>query len=100
HSTVTFNDTSSCRFLASDSFKRLLGTVIVSGPTDVQVTRQEREGGPLLRLSHDGYADRYGVIHQRSLRLSSDGRRLDGEDVFVPARGDQLSARVKDQFAV
>jgi len=100
HSTVTFNDTSSCRFLATDSFKRLLGTVIVSGPTDVKVNRQERDSGVVLRLSHDGYADRYGVIHQRSLRLAADGLRLDGEDAFVPARGERLSTRVKDQFAV
>ena len=100
HSTVTFNDSSSCRFLTSDRFKQLIGTVIVSGPNDVQVTRQERESGFVLRLSHDGYADRYGVIHQRSLRLAAGGRRLDGEDLFVPARGDKLSAKVKDQFAV
>jgi uncharacterized heparinase superfamily protein len=100
HSTVTFNDTSSCRFLSSESFRRLLGSVIVSGPSKVDVSRQERDGGPVLRLSHDGYADRFGIIHQRSLRLSSDGRRLDGEDLFTPSRGDKISARVKDQFAV
>ena len=39
HSTVVFNDTSSCRFLEGGSFKRLLGTPIVSGPRRVQVSR-------------------------------------------------------------
>ena len=34
-------------------------------------------------MSHDGYASRFGVIHQRSLRLSPDGKRLDGEDLFT-----------------
>jgi uncharacterized heparinase superfamily protein len=100
HSTVTFNDTSSCRFLGSEHLRRLLGAVVVSGPNNVEVSRQDRDGGPVLRLSHDGYADRYGVIHHRSLRLSTDGRRLDGEDLFVPTRGDRLPAKVKDQFAV
>ena len=100
HSTVTFNDTSSCRFLTSESFRRLLGTLIVAGPKVVDVSRQERDSGFVLRLSHDGYADRYGVIHQRSLRLSAGGRRLDGEDLFVPARGDRLPARAGDEFAV
>ena len=100
HSTVVFNDTSSCRFLTSDSLKPLLGAPILSGPSDVQVSRQERDNGVMLRLSHDGYASRYGVIHQRTLRLASDGRRMDGEDVFAPAHGDSLPARRGDQFAV
>jgi uncharacterized heparinase superfamily protein len=100
HSTVTFNDTSSCRFLTAESLKGLLGAPILAGPTDVQVSRQERDGGVTLRLSHDGYADRFGVVHQRSLRLSQDGKRLDGEDVFVPAHGESLPAKRGDAFAV
>jgi uncharacterized heparinase superfamily protein len=100
HSTVIFNDTSSCRFLTSESLKPLLGAPILAGPADVQVTRQEREGGITLRLSHDGYARRFGVVHQRALRLSRDGRRLDGEDLFVPAHGESLPARRGDHFAV
>src|SRR5947209_13258391 len=100
HSTVVFNDTSSCRFLTSESLKPLLGAPILSGPADVQVSRQERDNGLTLRLSHDGYASRYGIIHQRTLRLSVDGRRLDGEDTFAPAHGDALPARRGDHFAV
>jgi uncharacterized heparinase superfamily protein len=100
HSTVVFNDTSSCRFMTSESLKALLGAPILSGPADVQVSRQERDNGVTLRLSHDGYASRFGVIHQRMLRLSPDGRRLDGEDVFAPAHGESLPARRGDNFAV
>jgi uncharacterized heparinase superfamily protein len=100
HSTVIFNDTSSCRFLTSESLKPLLGAPILSGPADVQVSRQERDTGVTLRLSHDGYANRFGVVHQRALRLSRDGRRLDGEDLFVPAHGESLPVRRGDHFAV
>jgi uncharacterized heparinase superfamily protein len=100
HSTVVFNDTSSCRFLTSESLKPLLGAPILSGPADVQVSRQERDKGVTLRLSHDGYASRFGVVHQRTLRLSADGRRLDGEDVFAPAHGESLPTRRGDNFAV
>src|SRR6188768_1664308 len=100
HSTVTFNDTSSCRFMTSESLKSLLGVPILSGPADVQVARQERDGGVMLRLSHDGYLDRFGVVHHRSFRLSADGKRLDGEDVFVPAHGESLPAKRGDGFAV
>ena len=100
HSTVTFNDTSSCRFMTSESLKSLLGVPILSGPADVQVARQERDGGVMLRLLHDGYLDRFGVVHHRSFRLSADGKRLDGEDVFAGAHGEALSTRRGDAFAV
>ena len=100
HSTVIFNDTSSCRFLTAESLRSLLGAPILSGPADVQVSRQERDNGMTLRLSHNGYASRFGVVHQRMLRLSPDGRRLDGEDVFAPAHGESLPARRGDNFAV
>jgi len=47
---VVFNDTSSCRFLEGGSFKRLLGTPIVSGrPSDIQVAREERGDAIILR---------------------------------------------------
>src|SRR4029077_19254501 len=69
HSTVVFNDTSSCRFLESGSFRRLLGTPIVSAPRDIRISREERGDAIVLRGSHDGYADRFRVIHQRALKL-------------------------------
>jgi uncharacterized heparinase superfamily protein len=100
HSTVVFNDTSSCRFLESGSFKRLLGTPIVSGPIDIQVTREERGDAVILRTSHDGYADRFKVIHQRALKLALGGDRIDGEDLFVTTEGDMLPTDVSDEFAV
>jgi uncharacterized heparinase superfamily protein len=99
HSTVVFNDASSCRFLASGSFKRLFaGAPIVGGPNRVVVNREEPAGTIMVRASHDGYADRFGVIHQRTLMLTTDGGRLDGEDVFLPSDGDHMPR--EDAFAV
>jgi uncharacterized heparinase superfamily protein len=100
HSTVVFNDNSSCRFLDSGSFRKLIGVPVVAGPSRVPITREERADGLLLRASHDGYAARFGVIHQRTVMLAPDGSRLDGEDIFVGARGDALPASAKDEFAV
>ena len=100
HSTVVFNDTSSCRFLEGGSFKRLIGTPIVSGPTHVPVAREERSDALVLRASHDGYVDRFGIVHQRALKLSADGNRVDGEDLFVPAEGEALPSDAVDEFAV
>src|SRR5204863_10159483 len=100
HSTVVFNDTSSCRFLEGGAFKRLIGTPIVSGPTNIPVAREEREDAIILRASHDGYADRFGVVHQRALKLAAEGTRVDGEDLFVPPSADMLPANAQDEFAV
>jgi uncharacterized heparinase superfamily protein len=100
HSSVVFNDTSSCRFLEGGSFKRMLGTPIVSGPADITVSREERDDAVIVRTSHDGYADRFKVIHQRALKLALAGNRVDGEDLFVATEGDMIPTSVSDEFAV
>ncbi len=82
HSTVVIGDTSSCRFLQGGRFARAMGAPIVSGPRNVPVQRGGRDGAILVRARHDGYAEPFGVLHQRSWRLSADGSRLDGEDQF------------------
>ncbi len=94
HSTVTFNDASSCQLLESRRLRRLLfGTPIVAGPREVRVTRADTAEGTSLTASHDGYADAFDVIHHRALTLSADGRSLDGEDSFTSATGTALPVR-------
>jgi len=100
HSTVAFNDVSSCRFMEASVVKRLMrGTPIVSGPRSVTVNREEQDGATVLRASHDGYVDEYGIIHQRALMLSADGKRVDGEELFTATQGEAALAG-QDQFAV
>jgi len=100
HSTVTVNEAGSCRFLAARWLRHLLGTPIVAGPSEVPVAREDRADGVVLRASHDGYADTFGILHQRTWRLSPDGRSLDGEDVFAPSSGEKLPGGGRDEFAV
>jgi uncharacterized heparinase superfamily protein len=100
HSTVTFNDTSSCRFLESGPFKSLVGTPIIGGPSNIQVSREDRADAVILRASHDGYAGRFNVLHQRALKLATAGSRIDGEDLFVSSDGDIIPQNVPDEFAV
>jgi uncharacterized heparinase superfamily protein len=99
HSTVTFNDVSSCRFGETLMLKRLYGIAILSGPQRVRVARDDREGGVVMRASHDGYAERFNMLHQRTLLLHADGLRLDGEDAFLPADGRLDPNNVFDEFA-
>lgn len=100
HSTVTVADTSSYRFVSATPLQRAIGAPVISGPDEVFSSREEDADGCRLWASHDGYAGRFGIMHERTVMLAADGRRLDGEDALLPARGRQLSARKPDDFAV
>jgi uncharacterized heparinase superfamily protein len=96
HSTVTWQDTSSCRFKESRN-----GAVLVAeGPRDLQIARAGREDAVIVRTSHDGYARQYDVIHQRSWRLSPDGGRLDGEDIFTTRSGRDFPPGTEDNYVI
>jgi uncharacterized heparinase superfamily protein len=100
HSTATINETSSSRFLTGTAYNRFIGAPIVEGPSTVRASRGERDGAQLVRAAHDGYASRFGLLHQRSWRLSPDGERLDGEDVFFTTDGDPVPADAPDVFEI
>jgi uncharacterized heparinase superfamily protein len=79
HSTLTLNEESSSRFSGSEA-----DATIVSGPRHVIAKRQQSaEGATVLQMSHDGYARRFGLTHERSLRLAKDGTVLEGMDRLV-----------------
>jgi uncharacterized heparinase superfamily protein len=101
HSTVTFNDTSSCRFLEFGSLRHMLfGTPIVGGLREVHAKRDDTPDGIGLHTSHDGYATEFGIIHHRAIRMAADGTTMEGEDSFRSAHGAALLPNVKDQFAI
>ena len=101
HSTVTFNDTSSARFLASPTFRRVLGGLpMLGGPSRVTVMREDRADATVLRATHDGYVERYGIVHERTISLSADGTRIEGEDIFRPADGGEQVQTSRDKYAI
>ena len=101
HSTVTLNDTSSARFFTSPLLHRVLGGApMLGGPSRVVVTRDDRPDALVLHASHDGYAEAFGIVHERTLVLATDGSKLDGEDSFVDAAGGEEVRTTRDQYAV
>lgn len=84
HSTATIGDRSSCSF-ASDRLRRIVGASVVAGPEAVTVARTRDDRGVTVFGSHDGYAARFGLIHERILTLAPDGLRLAGSDAFRDA---------------
>jgi len=100
HSTVTLNNTSSCRFREEGPFRKLIGVPVLDGPSRVVVARDDHEDSIILRASHDGYSSRFGIIHQRSVMLTEGGTKLEGEDVFTPTHGEMLPPGARDEYAV
>src|ERR1700678_3876927 len=101
HSTVTFNDVSSAQFVESAAFRNLLrGSPMLGGPSQVSVSREELPDGTLIRAAHDGYARRFGVVHERAVTLAADGTKFEGEDLFVAADGRTQHRTEQDRYAV
>ena len=78
HSTAILNHESSSRFSNPDADAQ-----IVSGPRNVTSERHSTPDGTVLELSHDGYQRRYGLVHERRLRLAARGHILEGVDRFT-----------------
>lgn len=81
HSALSLEGQSSARFAqsagAADS------PPIVSGPSHVPLELSEVDGALRFEGSHDGYVGSHGLTTVRSLEVSRDGRRLDGEDMLL-----------------
>lgn len=54
--------------------------LISSGVTETQTTREALDDSTQVRVIHNGYEKRFGVLHERLLELQSDGKRLRGKD--------------------
>jgi uncharacterized heparinase superfamily protein len=79
HSTAVLNEESSSRFSSPAADAK-----IASGPRQVACKRQNpADGATVLQMSHDGYVRRFGLLHERSLRLAADGNLLEGMDRFT-----------------
>jgi uncharacterized heparinase superfamily protein len=101
HSTVAFNDASSAEFADTPAFRRVLGGApMMAGPSHVTVSREERSDAVVLRAAHDGYASRFGIVHERTLVLAVDGAKLEGEDLFLAADGAAAVRNAQDRFAI
>ncbi len=100
HSTVAINDTSSCRFLNRSWMGEWLGEAIIAGPTRVLSERRRENGATVLLLGHNGYVDRYAIVHERRLSLTDAGDRLDGIDSFLTPSGQPIGRSGKDLFSI
>ena len=63
------------------------GALPIEQPARVSASLAEDAGGLRLEASHDGYVERWGLLHARCLALDAAGDRLDGADALQSAKG-------------
>jgi len=82
HSTLVLGDANSTAVLVAGKLGAGVGEVELD-----RRTLAAEGGGSATRIeaSHDGYVDRFGLVHRRILLLRDDGTELRGEDLLVPA---------------
>ena len=75
-------------------FRRVLGGApMLGGPSTVSVTREDAPDAIVLRAAHDGYAERFGIIHERTLMLAADGSGSTARTSSSPPTAARRSAR-------
>lgn len=101
HSTLTVNDASSSRLIKRQLLQPPREIYLLSNPKAVRSEITIGDDQVSLRCVHDGYRDRFGLVHQRLLRLSNEGDRLDGTDQLLDPRSASISHVMADSsFAV
>jgi len=66
----------------------VLGPRLAGAVRHVEAKRHEAQGALWLELIHDGWAERFGLRHERRLYLDMLTDELRGEDKFTPAGGE------------
>ena len=87
HSTVSVGDVSSAQIMQSD----YLGPILIAGPSAVNVDRQSGpDGSDRLSARHDGYVERFGILHEREIRINQAGNKIAGRDRLLQPDGQPI----------
>jgi len=83
HSTLTVNDTNVCDIDPDGG---------IAGHVQTFAQRFEENGTQVMEMAHNGYYPRFGLTHNRLLKLSADGETLTGREL--------LQARKRRDFTI
>ncbi len=96
HSTLTIGKRSSAVVLAQEWLEMFAPGPFLFGPENVGVEVGHAETGSIVNARHDGYAKRFGLIHQRQIFVARQGGDVRGEDRLLPAPDQAASGKVHD----
>ena len=86
HNTLELNGEPSSKLMRSDALERGVGAAPIQHPDRVTCEVSEADGAIRFKGSHDGYVDRFNLVHARTLSLAANGRRLIGIDALSGAK--------------
>jgi uncharacterized heparinase superfamily protein len=89
HNTLCLGEQSSSKLIRNARLEREVGGAPLRHPDSVRARVRAGDGGIELMASHDGYLQRFGLLHTRVLSLSYDGATLRGFDRLAGAREPQ-----------
>jgi uncharacterized heparinase superfamily protein len=87
HNTLCLGEQSSSKLIRNARLEREVGGAPLRHPDRVMSRVRERDGGIELEARHDGYLQRFSLLHTRTLRLCHGGSRLEGVDRLHGAQG-------------
>jgi uncharacterized heparinase superfamily protein len=86
HSTLCLNEQSSSKLIGK-RLQRDAAEALLRHPDRVTCELEECDEGIELEAAHDGYVQRFGLMHSRTLRLFAGGAKLLGIDRLSAAKG-------------
>lgn len=100
HSTVTLNDVSTVRFENPGTAGRAISGQIFSRNLNLEYSREDTSSSTTLTAAQDSYVKEFGIRHQRSLTLDSNGDRLFGQEWFSGPNKSDIRYTTKDKVAL
>ncbi|QFT76477.1 heparinase II/III family protein [Erythrobacter sp. THAF29] len=98
HSTLVLDNANSTAVLLHGKLGKGAETVEVDSRIIKRSNGTSERDATRVEASHDGYAARFGLTHQRVLTLRGDGSELAGEDILLPVS--RKGKRGKIGFAI
>ena len=98
HSTLTVDDLSSARLIKSQ--ERVAGRELfwLAGPRSVHHDVADSGTALSVRIGHDGYRERFGLLHRRRLTLRKSGLEFEGYDQLSAVGDNAIDAKAR--FAI
>lgn len=100
HSTVTLNDVSTVRFENPGSAGRAISGQAFARNLNLEYSRDDTSNSTTITAAHSGYVKEFGIRHQRSLTLDSEGERLFGQEWFSGPNKSDMRYTTKDKAAL
>ena len=72
---------------------RVIGPALSKTAAHVKCSRKEQDTGTWLEASHDGYTEKFGLLHRRHIYMDLTGNDIRGEDsLSVPLGAGPLTS--------